>query len=124
MTDRELLELAAKAAGIKLADPVNSHIPSGGVWIVTERSNRDRVWDPLNNDGDALRLLNRLGMQLRFVQIDPVEIGTGRVVIELQWAPGGIKNRISKVVEAGESPDKLMRVAITRAAAEIGRAMQ
>lgn len=47
--DRELLELAAKAAGIEL------------VWSSNEdQSPRDRAmwdtWNPLQDDGDALRL--------------------------------------------------------------------
>ncbi|AIJ45535.1 hypothetical protein O987_06960 [Comamonas testosteroni TK102] len=50
MTDRELLELAAKAAGIEVWWTENY----GGVFL------RDRnspvIWNPLNDDGDALRL--------------------------------------------------------------------
>lgn len=116
MTDRELLELAAKAAG---------YIITYGSYGYREFLCRGGVeWNPLTNDGDALRLLNRLGIQLRYMQLDPIDVGAGRTVIELQWAPGGIKNRMEKVVEAGENPDKLVRLAITRAAAEIGRAMQ
>ena len=107
MDDRELLELAAKAAGestIGRPDDIN-----------------DWAWNPLTDDGDALRLLNRLGLQLRFVSIDPIEIGEGRTVVELQWVPGGIKNRVTKVVEVGEDPDPIVRRAIVRAAAAIAQ---
>lgn len=48
MTDLELLELAAKASDI----PEN--------WIVD-----GKTWNPLANDGDALRLAVRLGLTMR-----------------------------------------------------------
>ena len=47
MTDRELLELAAKAAGIK----TSPHKETDSLWI-----DWPRVWNPLTYDGDALRL--------------------------------------------------------------------
>jgi hypothetical protein len=52
-TDRELLELAAKAAGIELAD-----IDSMGGLIANTREDgpRQATWNPLTDDGDALRL--------------------------------------------------------------------
>lgn len=53
MTDRELTELAAKAAGIegewgneKYIEHYEGFIPTG--WL--------RAWNPLDNDGDAFRL--------------------------------------------------------------------
>lgn len=54
-TDRELLELAAKAAGI---DAILT-LPFIGLQI---RSGN--LWNPLTNDGDALRLAVKLGMCL------------------------------------------------------------
>lgn len=56
MTDQELLKKAAKAAGITLADEIDSYIPgSRAMWVVGPGGN-DAVWNPLNDDGDALRL--------------------------------------------------------------------
>ena len=52
MTDRELLELAAKAAGIK----TSLHKETDSLWI-----DGPRVWNPLTDDGDALRLAVKLG---------------------------------------------------------------
>jgi hypothetical protein len=55
MTDRELLEAAAKAAGVYywIEDDValtHGHEGPGSI----------RVWNPLTNDGDALRLAVKL----------------------------------------------------------------
>lgn len=69
MTDRELLDLAAKAAGIEVWWTENY----GGVFL------RDRnspvIWNPLNDDGDALRLLCRL-----FLRITEERCGVYRAV--------------------------------------------
>lgn len=47
MKDRELLEMAAEAAGIEVRD-----METGSY----------SMWNPLNDDGDALRLAVKLGM--------------------------------------------------------------
>ena len=53
MTDRELLESAAKAAGIK----VEWHMGCGDALSYVERNASQRLfWNPLTDDGDALRL--------------------------------------------------------------------
>ena len=54
MTDRELLELAAKAAGYDVTWLKNSQFIHGS----------DDWWDPLTDDGDALRLAVKLHMQV------------------------------------------------------------
>lgn len=57
-TDRELLELAAKAAGIEHgADRIDSglSLTDGGHFP---------KWNPLDDDGDALRLLAALGLEV------------------------------------------------------------
>lgn len=61
MTDRELIELAAKAAGIEV-EP-DAHIPSGGIWL--SELGGDKPWNPLTDDGDALRLAVKLGVSDR-----------------------------------------------------------
>lgn len=54
MTDRELLKLAAKAAGYDVTWLKDSQfIHDGDDW-----------WDPLTDDGDALRLAVKLHMQV------------------------------------------------------------
>ena len=70
MTDRELLELAAKAAGIEY-DKAASFPPDGktysffGLWLVIEGEPNERTrrrWNPLTDDGDALRLAVKLNL--------------------------------------------------------------
>lgn len=58
MTDRELLELAAKAAGIDW----QSYHYSRGLCLATPRAGMviTQMWNPLSNDGDALRLAVKL----------------------------------------------------------------
>lgn len=59
ISDRELLELAAKAAGIRI-DPIDAaHEPEQ--WV---------VWNPLANDGDAMRLAAALKIDLEWQHDD------------------------------------------------------
>jgi len=62
MTDREMLELAAKAAGVVL----------DGEWSDTDRMSVSAGgwWNPLTDDGDALRLAAQLGLEVSFVGDD------------------------------------------------------
>ena len=102
MTDKELLELAAKAAGIE----------SNGVygWRV---EGSDVVWNPLTDDGDALRLAVKLGIYFL-------------VVTEENAISARIRNgpRCSWREPINGDPYAATRRAIVRAAAEIGRSMK
>ena len=71
LSDRSLLEDAAKAAGIEYdAEASKPHPRSGafwGLWLVYhhEPSEYDRRrWNPLTDDGDALRLQVKLNLGL------------------------------------------------------------
>ena len=59
MNDKELLELAAKAAGIEIEfDEAGSPFHKGAVgWS---------YWNPLTDDGDRYRLIRRLEMAVNF----------------------------------------------------------
>lgn len=59
MNDRELLELAAKAAGIEIEPHPNRGIVSSLQFIAEGKS-----WNPLADDGDAFRLAVRLGIPI------------------------------------------------------------
>lgn len=61
MNDKELLELAAKAAG--MPRPVDDN----GVWSTwVGTPENGHWWDPLTDDGDAFRLAVRLEMVIDF----------------------------------------------------------
>ena len=65
MVDQELLELAARAAGLNVkAQSVNADDRWIGL-IVGEKHTRERkFWNPLTDDGDALRLAVMLKLSL------------------------------------------------------------
>ena len=98
-SDKEQLELAAKAAGIEIQDEriwVDAKETMGGSW---------EKWDPLTDDGDALRLAVKLRLHIT-VWPDAIGIGTnGRGYEELKWT---------------DDPYAATRIAIVRAAAAIG----
>jgi hypothetical protein len=122
MTDRELLELAAKAAGAKPYDWENSYdglfIHSDGEIVPYERGEPGFAWDPLTDDGDALRLA--MSLELGVVckrESDPYE--KNRSVVTDPYRVGQLR-----IVEPHKyGPEAATRRAIVRAAAEIGRTM-
>jgi hypothetical protein len=62
MTDKELLELAAKAAGYKVWIRCNGKVLHSDIW---KNSNIEWTpWNPLTDDGDALRLAVKLGLDV------------------------------------------------------------
>ena len=105
MADRELLELAAKAAGIEVTAVVADGIPNrfGGGY-----------WNPLTSDGDALRLAVKLGLLVR-VNLDDLFV---RVICEESLTAPVHSEAL------GADPYAATRRAIVRAAAEIGRSMK
>ena len=74
MTDRELLELAAKAAGVDWI-PASSDVGKQGelkfgLWLNIQHEPTEatrRRFNPLNDDGDALRLAVQLDIEVRHV---------------------------------------------------------
>jgi hypothetical protein len=60
MTDRELLESAAKAAGLA----IHRWLPDGTPQLVSTTHVLGAVWNPLTDDGDALRLAVKLGIHV------------------------------------------------------------
>lgn len=65
MSDRELLELAAKAAGIVRGRWDYDELRRLGHMVTPSM-----MWNPLDDDGDALRLAVKLGLQVTIVQGD------------------------------------------------------
>lgn len=102
MNDRELLELAAKAAGYQLlVDELGYHIKA------SEQDNW-RQWYPLADDGDRYRLARTLGLRLDFEDCCVWKRFYDGLLIQEFWG--------------GECGDEAH--AVVRAAAEIGRSMQ
>ena len=103
--DRELLELAAKAAGIdaKYSEQHNQCFVDGDVI------DSFFVWNPLTDDGDALRLAVKLNIDIGF--------WLGHVSADT------CTGEESHYEDYGDDPYAATRRAIVRAAAEIGRTM-
>ena len=108
-TDKELLELAAKAAGID--GSVDDEFGCG-MWLRGKRNpDNSRYWSPLTDDGDAFRLAVKLGLD-----------------VDCSWTNQAtvfsLKQEREAVLEPwGEDRNVAARRAITRAAAAIGESM-
>lgn len=118
MTDRELLELAAKAAGmyagyIEWCDCDSGDMYSTMSVALGDDTGRCRNWNPLIDDGDALRLAVKLAVNtaMRLVWQGGA-IGYGKVASPFTQLESGVPD-----------PYAATRRAIVRAAAEIGKAM-
>lgn len=103
MTDREMLEFAAKAAGIELA-----WSSTEGIW--PRNKSTWRSWNPLTDDGDALRLAVKMRIQPKWIDDDAYAWGIGSTAI-------------SKAEPFDGDPEYATRRAIVRVAAEIGKQM-
>lgn len=130
-TDRELLEWAAKAAGM----PLNykdgwvwcENVGPGkhwGLWKAYSKPTSSELnprpipilWNPLTDDGDALRLAVKLEMMVDY-------INRGYMVGSVVAAVSQVHN--GSFYEPREpEPYAATRRAIVRAAAEIGKAMK
>jgi len=106
MTDKELLEYAAKAAGVYIEEWYDS----AGAYYVNQDGSR--WWNPLTDDGDALRLAVKLCLCVDCV------IGADEVTA---FVADGIFH--SEIDICADDRHAATRRAIVRAAAEIGRAM-
>ena len=109
MSDRELLELAAKAAGIA---PVLCYESARNCLRIGDR-NSYKLWRPLTDDGDALRLAVKLRIEIERSQYNEHSVYAG---------PSGT----AKWREESDGERDIYaatRRAIVRAAAEICRAM-
>ena len=105
MKDKELLELAAKAAGITYkyySDP-EGLIINDDQWPLV-------VWNPLTDDGDALRLAVKLGMNVFHAANQAFALDA--------------EGNIEEAQDYGVGPYAATRRAIIRAAARIGKEMK
>lgn len=107
MTDTELIELAAKGARINaIKDP-------NGVWRNCTRMPPGfnildaKPWNPITDDGDAMRLAAKLEMK--------ININQGNVQVRFK------EDTPLVFVRTGIDKNEATRLAITRAAAEIAK---
>jgi hypothetical protein len=112
-TDRELLELAARAAGIEIVEW--SCIEESCDAIARLEDMRLHKWNPLTDDGDALRLAVKLNMQIVITgKSDSLDVGiTDARSTESGW---------EKAIHI-KCPYDATRRAIVRAAAAIGETL-
>ena len=123
MTDRELLELAAKAAGIECE--WREGCSAQTVAFVKPRGFR-HYWRPLTDDGDALRLAVALGLALVPYPIygNPKHSVIAKRYDHARYLRDEAEEpQIEEVQVYGGDPAAATRRAIVRAAAEIGRQM-
>lgn len=115
MTDRELLELAAKAAGIVQTGYVSEGQYHHAALLYNNEDDCSVRWNPLIDDGDALRLAVHLELETYTGRDD-----SGKAEQYVGYSPAG--QRIRYVYEPhGNDPYAATRRAIVRAAAEIGK---
>ena len=112
MTDRELLEAAAKAAGI---DATAYYGPSDEFYgLVVDSTGIE--WNPLEDDGDALRLAVKLNLH---IGIDAESAGA--ITVEWDFDGGGFPGKSAQEeAPIGGDDYAATRRAIVRAAAAIG----
>lgn len=116
MTDRELLELAAKAAGIGVTKVKIENVTEPGderfIGYMADSAQWRRGWfSPLSDDGDALRLAVKCNLN--------VCVGYASASACLQDDGSFLSTEEIKGDQYAST-----RRAIVRAAAEIGRAMK
>ncbi|HHM8951326.1 TPA: hypothetical protein ACRNDK_005584 [Pseudomonas aeruginosa] len=110
MNDRTLLELAARAAGIKARwFRVKQWRQVGGYSMQTGQedvfgTHHSKPWNPLTDDGDALRLAVLLNLEIHSPKSNPT--------VMFRTAENDVFYQ-----------DTCIRLAIVRAAAEIGMSM-
>ena len=119
MDDRELLGLAAKAAGIKarwFKVKKWRHYPTSRIVCGHDDvfgTHHSKPWNPLTDDGDALRLAVKLGITVAFWEYPQNSVAA---YVSGDGIPASYERH-------GEDKHAATRRAIVRAAAAIGRAM-
>ena len=109
MTDRELLELAAKATGYQYyPDGYDEHIREPALLV----DGFPVTWNPLIDDGTALRLAVKLGIDLVRLNL-PTGVG-------ISAYDGKAPSAFERYTD---DPCAATRRAIVRTAAEIGKRM-
>lgn len=113
-SDRELLELAARAAGIETAFWNDGQEPfSSGLGFILPSN---RLWNPLDDDGDALRLAVKLNLTTVF------HPALGQALCRPYWSTAMGDESREDVEKHAHDPYAATRRAIVRAAAKLAQA--
>lgn len=116
MTDKDILELAAKAAGLKDAR-WDSFYPA--VVHTSENGIKKCPWNPLSSDAEAFRLAVKLGMELN-LPVRKLEVSGASV-----WFDGRLIHHMIWMDEDADEFDFMdaARRNIVAVAADVGKAM-
>ena len=120
MNDKELLELSAKACGLQ-----EYGFMGGGFMHVVD--NTFVEWNPLTDDGDALRLVVKLILHVDANRDDCTVFVHQAYHKKIKFGNDEHDKPIKcfMIVEKyGDDPYSATRLAIVRASAEIGRLMK
>ena len=122
-SDRELLELAAKAAGYTTNHPWNAerltfNPPVYALYVLNENGVVHMAWNPLDDSGAAMNLAVDLDLA-----IVPYPIYNKQKHSVLVKKNNLDESRFEKMELHGDDPRAATRRAIVSAAAEIGKAM-
>lgn len=126
MTDSKLLELAAKAAGIEICWPEKYVTVRVNNWgdddkelqpapHLTKGDFVGKPWNPLTDDGDALRLA--VALKLNVGVTDKDEDGYARAIVSCFIRSVQIRETLN------DDPCAVTRRAIVRAAAEVSKGL-
>jgi hypothetical protein len=113
MSDRELLEDAAKAEGTVFQDASIQCVHRGGPVFLRPEHGVNYQWDPLIDNANAFELAVKLRLVIQHAPKYVVVMDVSREVAEHQ-----------DTRENGGDPYAATRRAIVRAAAAIGRALR
>ena len=112
MNDKTLLELAAKAAGINVVGDIEKYLVfperRAGGFIIETATGGHTGWNPLTDDGDALRLAVMLEIELKFN-----DAGVAARAKYFDVWQGSMRT---------DDKNRAVRYVITKAAAEVGKA--
>jgi len=116
MNNIELLKLAAKAVGYRICTIQHDKL------VIYADNGRTFHWNPLNDDGDALRLRNRIGAVIyddgNSVTVLCDNTMLPRVEVQIEY-----KRDLPDGSASQESVDEATRLAITTAGAEVAKLM-